>query len=167
MPPRLAKIALVAAVGFYLLLVVFNNVTDYGSNYAFISHVLAMDTTYPGNGGLWRAIRSVPVYHGFYIAIIVWEAIAAGLAFAGAWQLWGVRGASAVVFNRAKGVAVAGLTLNLLQWLVGFVSVGGEWFLMWQSPTWNGLAAAGRMFPMVGLTLMFLSTRDDELAPQT
>ena len=49
---RLAKVLLAAAVGFYLALVVFNNLTDYGSNYVFIQHVLAMDTTFPGNAGM-------------------------------------------------------------------------------------------------------------------
>ena len=40
---RLAKIALPAAVALYLAIVVFNNLTDYGSNYAFVERVLAMD----------------------------------------------------------------------------------------------------------------------------
>ena len=31
-------------------------------------------------------------------------------------------------------------------WFVGFVVVGGEWFLMWQSATWNGQEAAFRFY---------------------
>jgi predicted small integral membrane protein len=59
---------------------------------------------------------------------------------------------------------VAGLVLNLLLWLVAFVTVGGEWFLMWQSSQWNGLGTASRMFTIVALVVLFLNTRDDELA---
>jgi len=160
---RFAKTALVAAIGLFLLIVVFNNLTDYGSNYGFVYHVLAMDTTFPGNAGMWRAIHSVPVYHAFYASIILWEAVACGLMFAGAWKLWQARGSSAAAFNRAKGLAVAGLTLNLLQWLVAFITVGGEWFLMWQSKSWNGQEAAARMFMIAGIILLFLNTRDEEI----
>lgn len=160
---RLAKTALVAALGLFLLIVVFNNVTDYGSNFGFVQHVLAMDTTFPGNAAMGRAINRPVVHHAFYASIILWEAAASALLFAGVWQLWQSRGARAAAFNRAKHLAVAGLALNLLQWLVAFITVGGEWFLMWQSKSWNGQEAAARMFMIAGILLLFLNTRDDEI----
>jgi len=159
---RLAKVLLAAAVGFYLALVVFNNLTDYGSNYVFIQHVLAMDTTFPGNAGMWRALHSVWLIRLFYLSIIVWEVSACALTLGGAWRMWRARSGSAAGFNRAKTLAIAGLTLNLLQWLVAFITVGGEWFLMWQSSSWNGNDAAGRMFLVVGVTLLFVNTPDEE-----
>jgi predicted small integral membrane protein len=160
---RLSKIALVAAVALFLLLVVFNNLTDYGSNYGFVSHVLAMDTTFPGNTAMWRAISSVPVYHLFYASIILWETVAMVLIATGVGQLWRARTADAATFNRAKGLVVLGLTVNLLQWLVAFLTVGAEWFLMWQSKSWNGQEAAFRMFACVALVLLFASRDDAEL----
>jgi len=60
-------------------------------------------------------------------------------------------------FVKMKNVAIAGLTLSLLMWLVAFLSVGGEWFLMWQSPTWNGQGAAFRMFTVIGIVLLFVA----------
>jgi predicted small integral membrane protein len=162
---RLSKIALVAAVGFFLLLVVFNNLTDYGSNLGFVQHVLAMDTTFEGNAGMWRALPSPAVHHAFYWSIIAWEAVSMGLAFAGAWRLWQARRAPAAAFHRAKSLAVAALTVSLLQWFVAFITVGGEWFLMWQSRIWNGQDAAFRMFACLGLILVFLAQDDKELAP--
>ncbi len=45
-------------------------------------------------------------------------------------------------------------------WLVAFLSVGGEWFLMWQSKTWNGQDAAFRMFMVVGLVLLLIAQPD-------
>ena len=41
-------------------------------------------------------------------------------------------------------------------WLVAFLSVGGEWFLMWQSKNWNGQEAAFRMFTVVGIVLLLV-----------
>lgn len=37
-----------------------------------------------------------------------------------------------------RKAAVVGLTLGLLLYIVGFVTVGGERFAMWQPATWNG-----------------------------
>src|ERR1700751_1755289 len=70
---RLCKLALVAAVAFFLSLVVFNNLTDYDSNYHFVEHVLSMDTTFPENHGKWRALTSILEETSFYGTIIVWE----------------------------------------------------------------------------------------------
>ena len=69
------------------------------------------------------------------------------------------RAAPALAWQKAKAFATVGLTLSLLQWYVAFISVSGEWFLLWQSRTWNGRDAAFRMFAMMGLSL-----RDDDLA---
>ncbi len=160
---RLSKIALVAASAFFLLLVVFNNLTDYGSNFEFVRHVLSMDTTFPNNSGMWRAIPSSFVHHGFYATIIAWEAVSCALIAVGTWRLWQARRATPAIWQRAKSLAAAGLVISLLQWTVAFLSIGGEWFLMWQSRTWNGQDAAFRMFTVMGITLVFLSLRDDEL----
>jgi predicted small integral membrane protein len=71
--------------------------------------------------------------------------------------------APAAVFQQAKNMAIAGLTLSLLMWLVAFLTIGAEWFLMWQSKTWNGQEAAFRMFAIVGIVLILLVMKDDEL----
>ncbi len=162
---RLAKIALTAASSFFLLLVAFNNVTDYDSNFQFVKNVLNMSTTFPGNKLMWRAIDSPAVHHAFYASIILWEFAAGALIALGVKQLWAARGGSAAAWQRAKVLASAGLVLSLLQWFVAFITVGGEWFLMWQSPTWNGQTAAFRMFAIFGLGLLYLNQPDDELAP--
>ena len=54
---RVAKTLLVLAVAGYYTLVVFDNLTDYDSNYQFVRHVLMMDSTFPGNHGMWRAMN--------------------------------------------------------------------------------------------------------------
>ena len=159
---RVAKILLVFAVAFYYAFVVFNNATDYDSNYQFVRHVLMMDSTFPGNHGIWRAINTPALHTAFYVAIIAWEAITMVLCFVGGIKLAGTLRRTAAGFQSAKRVAIVGLTVGLLQWLVAFLSVGGEWFLMWQSKNWNGQDAAFRMFTVVGIVLLFLAQQDVE-----
>jgi predicted small integral membrane protein len=151
---RTVKMLLVFGVAILHTLVVFNNVTDYGSNYQFVRHVMMMDTTYPGNHGMWRAIYSPTIHTAFYVSIITWETLVALLCWWGGFRLARAQGAPAAAFQRAEGVSLAGLTVSLLLWLVAFQGVGGEWFLMWQSKSWNGMADAFRMFAVVGIVLL-------------
>ena len=68
--------------------------------------------------------------------------------------------ASGSDFQQAKDVAIWALTLSLLMWLVAFLGIGGEWFLMWQSRVWNGQEAAFRNFTVVGIALLFVAQRE-------
>ena len=162
---RFCKTLLVAAVALFYSIVVFNNITDYTSNYLFVSHVLSMDSTFPGNQGMWRAVHSIFIYRAFYASIICWETLTALLSWAGAVSLLRKLKAPVEAFNRAKGISVGAFTLSLLMWLVAFLTVGAEWFLMWQSKTWNGQEAAFRMFTVVGIILIFLTMPDVEGQP--
>jgi len=128
---RLAKISLVFAVAFFYFVITFNNVTDYDSDYQFVRHVLMMDTTFPGNHGMWRAINAPAVHTAFYLLIIAWEALSTVLCFAGGVKLASALRDTAAAFNAAKRLAIIALTVSLLQWLLAFLIVGGEWFLMW------------------------------------
>ena len=70
MTARASKTFLVLAVALFYTFVVLNNLTDYNSNFQFIRHVLMMDSTFPGNRGMWRALNS-PAWHvAFYWSII-------------------------------------------------------------------------------------------------
>ena len=159
---RGAKTLLVLSVALYYTVLVFNNTTDYDSNFQFIRHVLMMDSTFPSNSGMWRAINSPSIHTLFYITIIAWESLTMILCWWGGIQLVRNLNAPAATFHQAKTIAIAGLTLSLLMWFVAFLTIGGEWFLMWQSKTWNGQEAAFRMFTVVGIVLLFLVTKDEE-----
>ena len=67
---RAAKMLLLAGVALFYTLVVFNNTTDFNSNYQFVHHVFMMDTTFPGNHGLWRALPEPWLQLAFYLSII-------------------------------------------------------------------------------------------------
>jgi predicted small integral membrane protein len=159
---RIAKIALVFALALYFALVVLNNLTDYDSNFQFVRHVLMMDSTVPNNHGMWRALNQPAWHRLFYLVIILWEAGIAVLCAWGAARLVRTCRADAPQFNRAKNLAVAGLTLALLLWLFAFLIVGSEWFLMWQSQTWNGREPAFHMFLVTGIVLLLLTQTERE-----
>jgi predicted small integral membrane protein len=159
---RLSKIALVAAIAFFFTLVVFNNLTDYDSNFQFVRHVLMMDSTFPHNNGMWRALNPTRIHTALYVAIIATESCVAVVTWWGVIALLRKVRDPQPIFQRAKSIALAALTLGCLLWSVAFLSVGGEWFLMWQSKTWNGQDAAFRNFVIVALTLLFLTTPEPE-----
>jgi predicted small integral membrane protein len=78
---RTAKVLLVFAVALFYSFVVLNNTTDYNSNYQFIRHVLMMDSTFPDNRGMWRALNSPAWHTTFYLLIITWETVTMVLAW--------------------------------------------------------------------------------------
>lgn len=158
---RLSKIVMVLAFAFYASLVALNNLTDYNSNFSLITHVLTMDTTFPDNKGLWRAIASPDIHHAAYGFIIAAEIIIAVLCWLGGFRLYRNINNPAS-FNNAKGLAVLGLTLGFLLWFTGFMTIGGEWFLMWQSEVANGQQAAFRLVVILSLILIFLIQPDGE-----
>lgn len=162
---RTAKLLLIAAIALYYTLVVFNNLTDFGSNYQFVRHVLSMDTIPPGSHRLWRALPQPGLQLAFYLGIIAWEIVNTILLWWAVARLLRAVKRPAAVFNAAKGVSILALTLSLLMWLVAFLSIGAEWFLMWQSHTWNGQDAAFRMFAIVGLVLLLLLQPDTDAQP--
>jgi predicted small integral membrane protein len=159
---RLSKALLLFALGFYYALVVFNNTNDYNSNLTFVRHVLLMDTTYPGNHGMWRAIHSPAIPLLFFVSVVCWESLTGVLLWVAGFRLIANLRTSPAKFNCAKRLGVVALTLSMSMWLVAFLSVGNEWFLMWQSKDWSGEVAAQHMFAVVGIILLYLVMPDVE-----
>ncbi|RPH24119.1 DUF2165 domain-containing protein [Buttiauxella warmboldiae] len=165
---RYSKLILLAAVSFYATLVAFGNITDYQTNFDFVQHVLMMDTIFPDATIKYRAINNPMLHHLFYLIIIITECVIAAAGWYGSWMMLCARKQSAKTFNHAKRWGVIALTLAFILWQVGFMSVGGEWFGMWMSKTWNGLNASFRIFTMVILILIYLIIPDrDEKKPES
>ena len=159
---RLSKCALLLGVSLFFSLVVINNTTDFDSNYQFVRHVLMMDSTFPGNHGLWRAFRDPRLHLIFYMTIILWECITCLLCWWGLVRLLRRLRAPAASFEDGQSVGIAALTLGCMLWFIAFIDIGGEWFLMWQSKSWNGQDAAFRMFVVLALILIFMTQREIE-----
>src|ERR671935_1167222 len=81
---RAAKVALVAAVALFASLVTFGNLTDYNTNFAFVQHVLSMDTIFSFSTIKYRAITDPALHHAAYALIIATEAAVAVLCWIGA-----------------------------------------------------------------------------------
>ena len=164
MATRLSKCLLLATVALLYTFIVFNNTTDYNTNYEFVRHVLQMDTTLPGNHGLWRAIHSPAIHIVFYLFIILWEAVTAVLCWWATLRMLRALSATAANFDHAKQLGIAALTLGMLLWFGAFIVIGGEWFLMWQSHLWNGQGAAFNNFAILGIVLLYLNLPDTATA---
>jgi predicted small integral membrane protein len=157
---RISKAVLVFAIALFYTILVLNNITDYGSNYEYVRDVLMMDSTFPGNHLMWRAINMPLAHTVFYISIIAWESVTMVLCWWAGVRLLKSYRADRAQFAAALNLAMIALTTSLLMWLVAFLDVGGEWFLMWQSKMWNGQEEAFRMFTIVGVVFLLVVQRE-------
>ena len=160
---RAAKAGAVLLMAAYLTLVAFGNLTDYDSNFGFVTHVMSMDTTFEGNKGMWRAVDSPVLHHLSYASIIMLQGAGALLCWIGGLRL-ALRLHDPQAFHRAKAMAIAGLGVSLLVWLGAFLVVANEWFMMWQSSEWNAKDTAFSLTAVTLLILVFLAApegRDD------
>jgi predicted small integral membrane protein len=122
-----------------------------------------MDTTFPGNALMYRAISSPFLWNLAYWLIILGEGITCILFLIASWRLWSVRNGSAAAFNAAKSAVAVAATMGFLVWFLGFMVIGGEWFAMWQSQTWNGQDAAFKFYVTILAVLIFVNQPDHEL----
>ena len=159
---RLAKISCVAAIAFYVALVALGNVSDYWTNFAFVTHVLDMDEVPAASHIHWRAVTSPALHHAGYILIIAMEIVTAALCALGATAMVRQLRAKAQLFQHAKSMAVAGLTLGFLLFEGGFVAVGGEWFGMWQARDLDAVPSAFRILMTMLGVLIFVSLKDED-----
>jgi len=138
-----------SSLALFAFLVAFGNLTDYGSNFHFVQHVLSMDTTFPDNTLRWRAITNPTLWHVAYWLIIAGEALTCAAYTIGSVALLRNLRASSAAFNHAKRFIYIATALGFLVWFTGFMAIGGEWFAMWQSQMWNGQEAAFRFYATI------------------
>ena len=161
MNTRLVKILFSGAIGLYVALVCFNNVFNYEANFQFVTVISKMDDIFSKEKNGWRSINSVFLHHLLFLFIIAWELLIAVLIWVGFFKMVGKFRSGAMEFKNAKKYAALGLSLGVLLWFTAFIAIGGEWFLMWQSKSWNAQPTA---FMLTCCFLLFLihHTRDDD-----
>jgi len=160
---RLAKVAMTGALAAFAFIVTYDNIVDYGTNYEFVKHVLSMDTTFPGNNLMGRAITDPRIWTFGYAAIIAAEGLVFLLLAIATFAMLSSLRAPASGFQRAKGWLVAGAAAGFLVWFFGFLVVAGEYFAMLQSKAWNGQEAAFRVYMALLGVLIFVNQKDEEL----
>ena len=153
---RIAKAISVATIGLMSLLIIIGNTTDYYTNYHFVEHVMKMDTIFPDSNVHYRSINNSFLFHAGYIFIILMETLMAFCCIKGSWLLFKNIASNAATFHASKNWAIAGIAIGIIIWFLGFEVVGGEWFAMWQSRTWNGLGSAERIVSFLVLVLILL-----------
>jgi predicted small integral membrane protein len=158
---RLVKIISVAAIGLMAVLIVIGNITDYYTNYFFVEHVMKMDTIFPESHVRYRSIHGVAIYHVAYAFLILLEAVMGFCSLKGSWNMLRNLKKDAVVFHASKNWAIVGIMTGILIWFIGFEVIGGEWFEMWQSTTWNGLGAAERVLAFLAFALILLHLKEE------
>ena len=160
---RITKTIAVSSIALMTILIVIGNTTDYYSNYYCVEHVMKMDTTFPDSHLHYRSIQQPFLFHLGYIVIIFLEAIMAFCCIKGGISMYQNFKQPAFAFHASKKYAVSGLAIGILIWFAGFEVIGGEWFAMWQSNTWNGLGSADRILTFLMLNIILLHLKEEEL----
>ncbi|MGI8646719.1 MAG: DUF2165 domain-containing protein [Mycobacteriales bacterium] len=161
-------LTITAIMALQFLLIAATNWSDFGANQAFVHHVLQMDTTFKDKDVMWRAIHNTGVQNFAYVCIIVWESCIA-LVLIWASLLWFKALRRDDGYAGARRWASIGFTMVLLLFFGGFITIGGEYFEMWQSHTWNGLQPALRnsLLAGLGLILVHLPLRPEDRHPRS
>ena len=159
---RVAKIAVVFCCSWIAGLPGINNLLDYNVNLQFVQHVFMMDSlAFEPSVVSWRSIHSPIIHHLAYLFLIFTELSIFVLGLWGSHDLWKAR-YDAVLFNRRKSKAVWAMLLGIFLWILAFMVVGGEWFLMWLSEDWNAVQSAFRYSVPFLFGLVLLTIEDKE-----
>jgi len=161
---RTAVAALTVITGFYYLFIAVTNCSDTDTNRRAVAHVLAMDTTIHNPNTDWRAITSGAVALTAYILVLIWEYLIA-FVMLGASVVWvrdiaGRPGTGRFGADAAAKLSSLGWTMAVLLFAGGFLTVGGEWFRMWASKTWNAESAALQNFLLAAIGLILVHLPD-------
>lgn len=154
---RPIKIGMVTAIALFFTLIAVNNCVAPEFNRSYVQHVLAMDTIPQHQSLAHRAIRNSYIQQGVFYLIISSQILAGLFCWIGSIQLLRHLRASQESFNQAKTMALLGLFIGCCLYLIGFITIGGEWFFMWQSLSWNGQNTAGLFLNFIFLTMIFVS----------
>ncbi|MBA2710304.1 MAG: DUF2165 domain-containing protein [Tatlockia sp.] len=163
---RYLKLFMVGSIALFFSLVSFDNLINVNSNLPAIQHVLSMDTTFNSPIFMRRAVTNPSIQIAVLYLISAWQLLTAIFCWLGCFQLLSHINSSALQFNQAKNLSFIGLFLGFMLYMVGFITIAGEWFCMWQSAVWNAQSTAGLflsliMFVMIFLGLEFPNLKDE------
>ena len=160
MPLRLAQTITVVFLTLHAALLAFNNLIDYTANFTFVREIMSMSDIFDPARNNWRGSTNPTFHHIFLATIIIWEIVIAFLCGLGCiQQLRHLQAPDSQRFQQAKTLSFYGLILGLGLWLFAFLTVGGEWFLMWQSAHYNAQPTAFHLTTIYLLALVLLSQR--------
>lgn len=160
---RMARVCtsiFVLMVAAYYLVVAFDNITDpvnpNASNWPFVQGVLSGDGVPADSGFEYRFITAEWFQVLSYIAIIAGETIT-GVLLLVAGILGLRRSRFCPQWGGAQKWTYAGGTVGLAVFFLGFITIGGNWFIMYLNSKWNGMEPAFQNSVMTAFMLVLVS----------
>jgi len=147
---RTIALILVAAIGLNEIFHAIFDGLQFMSNVEFVGSVLSMESTLEPDS--WRAIESPAL--AFIAYGLIWLAHAASgiLCLSGAVFL-----SRAPESSNSAAAATAGVGIGCVLYLLGFQSIAGGWFLLFQAPTPpNFIPQATQLFLSYAAVLIYL-----------
>jgi len=128
---------------------------DWAANVEIVSLVLSMSAT--SDPDSWRSVHSsfaaTMAYGGIWLA----HAVSGVIAAVGAFLLVRLDWVEATLKHRAYSVAIIGVGIGALLYLVGFVTIASGWFILHTSPTPpNFVPNAERLFLCYMAVIVYL-----------
>lgn len=155
---QLSKASIAFAVGFFCLLVGYDNIVDFNTNYQFVDAVLSMDQMEPffsGNKDIEsRAIKNTDVHFIAYWIIIIGELIAGSICLVGSFIMF--KSVNNSRFVTGQVTYLMGATVAILLWYLGFGVIGGEYFSMWANKM-NGQMKAYTFATFILMTAIYVA----------
>lgn len=154
---QLLKATIAFTVGCFCFLVGFDNIVDFGTNYAFVQSVLSMNTMEPffsGSAAMTsRAIHNPTIYLVGYWIIILGELVTGLVCLFGSFYMFA--SIKKTRFVNGQVIYLVGATLAILIWYFGFAVIGGEYFSMWANKM-NGQSKAYTFATFILITAIFV-----------
>ena len=156
---RLIPLLILLGTGVMGAIVVLNNITAPGANLAFVEHIMTMDTTNMDEGTQWRAIQSPILHRIAFVTILLFEVAVTVLSLVGSYYLATNLGAPADAWEAAKLFGYLAFMAALVVWFLVIQVVGAEWFVSWQSESWNAIRDSTRinLITLAGIIILRLS----------
>lgn len=155
---QFSKATIAFTVGFFCLLVGYDNIVDFDTNYEFVNAVLSMDDMEPffsGNKDIdSRAIANPTVHLIAYWIIIIGELITGLICMTG--SIYMFFSIEKKRFINGQVIYLIGATFAILLWYLGFAVIGGEYFSMWANKM-NGQMKAYTFSIFILLTALYVA----------
>lgn len=134
---RLLKIfSLLIPTSYAFFVSIDNAIFAWNDNYQFVKHVMSMDTVKTSVN--WRSINTPILWEISYNLLIIFEIATFLTGVIGLIQLIKNFNKEKKIFEKSKFFGYITFFLSILVWFFGFIDIGGEWFKMFLSPSWNG-----------------------------
>ena len=154
---RILKCLLVLIVGLNGLLCALQNVANISEAKGALAYVIsgADQTTYPHS--LFIYSNNATLHWAALVVVLIGEFSVGFFGLKGAWNLFAARHGTATQFQAAKAAGLWAGGLAILTWFGLFITIGGAFFQMWQTPIGSSSQEHAFDFAAISaLTILFV-----------